>query len=288
MEKNQQSFCNPNSQIQLLKIVLNYIVHLNFVIAISAGVLASGIANVLILENYLEYGLFSFFSTLSVYNGQRVVKTNSKIKSPWLKWVAERIKFLSALSIISGLIGGHFFIRLLNDVTSIIILPIGAAAIISLYYVVGIKGRNLRELPHLKIHSIAFTWTVILVVFPILNEKLCNWQIFKFFIPAHYIYFVAVAIPFDIRDLKYDSPSQRTIPQVVGVRGAKMISIVLLILVCLVIGSIPSLSLLTPLFILAILTQIIFIAFSASKQDFYYSILIDGAIAMLGMSYLLR
>jgi len=285
---NGQGFGNPNPYIVLLKVVLKYIVHLNFVIATSAGILAAGIANFLNLTNYLQYGLFSFFSTLCVYNGQRVVKAFTKTKSPGLKWVGERVRLIMVLSIVGGLLGAYFFILLLNDITPFIILLIAAAVIISLYYVVRIGGRNLRELPHPKIHSIAFTWTVIMVVFPIVNENLNNWRVFKFFIPAHYLYFIAVAIPFDIRDLKYDLPSQKTIPQVVGVRNAKIISIILLTLMCIVMGAIPSYSLLTPLFMLAILTQITLIAFSGKKQDFYYTIFIDGAIALLGISYLAR
>ncbi|MCL6266917.1 hypothetical protein [Flagellimonas myxillae] len=257
-------------------------------IAISAGILASGIANVFNLESYLQYGFFAFFSTLCVYNGQRVVKANTETTSPWLKWVGEHTRLTIALSIISGLIGAYFFIRLLNDVMPLVLLPMGVAVIISVYYVVRMGGRNLRELPHLKIHAIAFTWTVIMVVFPIINEQLNEWEVFKFFIPAHYIYFIAVAIPFDIRDLKHDSPSQRTIPQVVGIRNAKIISIVLLVLVCALIGAISSFSLLRPLFVCAFLIQIFLIAFSSNKTDFYYSIFIDGAIAILGLSYLAK
>lgn len=188
-------------------VFLNYFVHLNFVIAIAAGTLASGIANVLNIDNKIQYGLFAFFSTLCVYNVQRLIKARRTSKSPWLKWVNEHVPLIVVISIISGLAGAYFFIRLLNDVTLLVILPIIVAVIISLYYVISIGDKNLRELPYLKVHCIAFTWTVIMVVFPIVNEQLNEWEVFKFFIPAHYLYFVAVAIPFDIRDLKYDSIS---------------------------------------------------------------------------------
>ncbi len=170
-----------------------------------------------------------------------------------------------------------------------ITILMGGAIIISFYYVVRIGSKNLRELPHLKAHLIALTWTGIIVVFPIVNENIHNWEILLVFIPVHYLYFVAVSIPFDIRDLKYDSPSQRTIPQVVGVQNAKIISIALLMLVLVSLGIVSSFSMSTPLFVFAILMQILLIAYCTEKhRDFYYTILIDGTIALLGVSYLTK
>lgn len=107
-----------------------------------------------------------------------------------------------------------------------------------------------------------------------------------FFTPANYLYFIAVAIPFDIRDLKYDSPKQRTIPQVVGVRNAKLIAVILLVLALAGIGFISNTFMLKPMIVFAILIQILLITFLPEKhQNFYCSVLIDGAIALLGISY---
>nr|WP_143404161.1 hypothetical protein [Gaetbulibacter sp. 4G1] len=158
---------------------------------------------------------------------------------------------------------------------------------ISLFYVIKIKGRSLRELPYVKIHSIALTWTLVIVSFPILNENIYDLDILLIFIPANYIYFVAVAIPFDIRDLKHDSLTQRTIPQVVGIRNSKLISILLLISTALGIGIVFPNILKTLTFVIALSTQITLIVFTTvNRQEIYYSLLIDGAIALLGISYL--
>ncbi|SNZ01175.1 hypothetical protein [Flagellimonas pacifica] len=273
----------------LFKLILTYISHLNIVIATSAGLLAAGIANIFNLDQYLSYGQFAFFSTLCVYNLQRVVKVNLETKTPWLSWVGQHRTLIILISIVSGLLGGYFFVLLLNEITPIVMMLMVGATTISFYYVVRIGSKNLRELPHLKIHLIALTWTIIIVVFPMLNENIHNWETFIIFIPAHYLYFAAVAIPFDIRDLKYDLPSQRTIPQVIGIPKAKIISILLLILVLISLGVVSSYSISTPLFVLAIIVQMLLILYSTEKRkDFYYSILIDGAIALLGVSYLIR
>ena len=42
---------------------------------------------------------------------------------------------------------------------------------------------------------------------------------------------IAVTIPFDIRDLKYDSSSLATIPQKIGVRRTKYLGLMLLVLI---------------------------------------------------------
>jgi hypothetical protein len=284
---DSKNYDNSFTQIGLFKAILKYIIYLNFVIAASACALAAGIANIFNLDNKLHYGLFGFFSTLCVYNGQRLFKAIMGKNTPWLKWVENHKILISVLSILSGLLAGYFFIELLNKLTLAITILIGGAVIISFFYVVRMGKRNIRELPHLKIHSIALTWTVIMVLFPIVNENIYNWEVLILFIPAHYIYFIAIGIPFDIRDLKYDLPTQRTIPQVVGVRKAKMISIVLLIIVSVYLGVFSPYSLLNPLFILVFLTQILLITFTTEKQkSICYATLIDGGIMLLGLSYL--
>lgn len=272
---------------QLFKIAQAYIIHLNFIIATSAGILAAGIADIFALNNYIYYGLFSFFATLCVYNSQRLFKATINPKTPWLQWVNTHKILILIISIISGLFASYFFILLLKEVTFVIVIIMIAAIVISLLYVVRVFGKNIRELPHLKIHSIALTWTFVIVAFPILNENIYNWEILIFFIPAHYLYFVGVAIPFDIRDMKHDLPTQRTIPQVVGVRNAKIISIILLILTAIGIKLVFPDIFTKLLFVLAILIQILLIACTTDKrQEIFYSGFIDGTIALLGISFL--
>lgn len=273
-------------KLNILKNILDYFIHLNIVIATSAGILATGIANIFALPNYFHYGLFSFFSTFCVYNSQRLFKATINRKTPWLKWVFKHLKIVFILSVFSGLIADYFFFRLINNIASITIILFILAIIISFFYVVSIGGNNLREFPYLKIHAIALTWTLIIVLFPIVNENIADWGTLMIFSVAHYCYFVAVAIPFDIRDLNHDAPTQRTIPQVVGMRKAKVVSILLLISTAIGIGIVFPYLLKTLPFVFAILTQIVLVAFTTlSRQEIYYSVLIDGAIALLGISY---
>lgn len=272
----------------IFKIILNYIVYLNFIISISASLLISGIAHVFGLENNIEYGIFGFCSTFCVYNSQRLFKATLETETPWLKWVNKHKKLIGSLSFLSGLLACLFFVDLLNKITILIVLLIVFTSLISFFYVVRFGHKNIRELPYLKIHSIAITWTGIIVTFPIINENINDLEIFMFFVPAHYLYFIAVTIPFDIRDLKYDLPSQRTIPQVVGIKKSKTIAIVLLIITIIALGFLSNYNFISPIFLAAIFLQIILIVLASEKRkDVYYTVFIDGIIALLGISYLM-
>ena len=145
----------------------------------------------------------------------------------------------------------------------------------------------MRELPYIKIHLIAFAWVTVLILFPTLNEGSINESIMWVSI-AHYLYFVAVAIPFDIRDLKFDKDTQKTIPQVVGMFWAKGSSLVLLIMFfVLMCWRIPAL-IVSPTFYIAVLVQFVLVVFmNESRGDLYCAGLIDGGITILGVSYFL-
>lgn len=270
----------------MLKITLEYIVYLNFIISISAGFLASGIANAFAFENYLNYGFFGFFSTLSVYNIQRLIKSKTDKKTPWLNWVHKHKVVVISISFISVILAGYFFIKILNKFTPVVFVLIAVAVLIAYYYVIRIGNKSIREMPYLKIHSIALTWTIVIILFPLVNEDALNRDILMYFIPAHYIYFIAIAIPFDIRDLKHDLLSQNTIPQIVGIKRAKIISILLLCLTIIGVGYFSSL-LLKPLFLISFIIAIVLVAFTnENRHEYYFSILLDATIALLGLSYL--
>lgn len=149
----------------------------------------------------------------------------------------------------------------------------------------------MRQIPHLKIHLISITWVVVVFLFPMINEAAVNLDLNTLFIigGAHYLYVIAVAIPFDIRDLKYDTPEQKTIPQVIGVRASKIVSMSLLGMFALIMVYFVDSQLINNKgFLVAIEIQMILVAFMNEKRsDIYCAGLIDGSIALLGLSYFL-
>ena len=256
---------------------------MNVVVSLSALLLSAGFTFYLGINNWMNYGLFSFFSTLAVYNGQRVFKSKKLNETPWLQWVSRNrvvLTFVVATATISAV---WSLLSILNfgwNTAAVLIL----SGFISVLYVIKIRGKSLREIPHLKIHLIALSWTLLLIVFPIINESIfvSAWE-YGF---MHYLLILGVTIPFDIRDLKYDSVSQKTIPQLVGVLGAKMIGVVTIFLFAVLLVQVNPSFALNPMFISAISIQILLLIFSnENRSDIYCAGLIDGAIGLLGLSY---
>ena len=253
--------------------------------ALSSGVLSAGFCFSNEIVNWFWYGLLTFLSTIAVYNGQRLFKSKSKFKTPWLSWVRKNEKSIGTGTIFSLVGSGLIFLKIWNfSWLSFIVLSV--STIISILYVVRIKGRNMRELPYLKIHLIAFTWTTVIIAFPIINENLETESLV--ILLAHYFYVLAVTIPFDIRDLKYDDKHHNTIPQTVGIRASKTLSVSLLIMFATLMLSIETSLNTNMLFFGSIIIQVLLVIFMTEKRsDFYCAGYIDGAIGLLGLSYFL-
>jgi 4-hydroxybenzoate polyprenyltransferase len=254
-------------------------------VAFSTALLASGLVFKQDNPNWWIYALLSFFATFSVYNGQRLFKSNQPVLTPWLEWVKrnERSIFLMVAS--SSIVASIFLFAILEwKRSSLLILSI--SAIFSSFYVIKIFGKNLREIPHIKIHLISLTWVLFLVVFPMLNEGMFQNVIET--TACHYIYILAVTIPFDIRDLKYDAKAQKTFPQLIGINASKALSVVLLGVFMTLLPMVQSCLLWNVWFYISVLIQIaLVIGMNENRTDLYCAGFIDGAIGLLGLSYFL-
>lgn len=248
-------------------------------------ILSAGFTFRLGVVHWVNYGFFAFFSTLAVYNGQRLFKAEQLNKTPWLNWVNQNRRALIFIVITSGIAAlACLFSVLTFNWNTFAILSISVS--ISLLYVIKVCGVNMREIPYLKIHLIAIAWTFVLIVFPIVNESLDIPALYYGF--AHYLFVIGVTIPFDIRDLKYDSTKHKTIPQVFGVTNAKVIGILSIFVFAFLMALINRSFLLNPIFFIAVTSQILLLLLtSEGRSDLYFAGLVDGAIAILGFSYFL-
>lgn len=234
------------------------------------------------INDWYWYGLFSLVATFFIYNAQRLIRISSPSATPWLSWVRSNRKGITALSILSGLIAVFLFLKLVRNPVMIYLLA--SCILISFFYVFRVRNRNLREIPYIKIILIAAVWTIVLIGFPAM-EKL-NGSSLLSYLCAHFIYVVAVTIPFDIRDLEYDKPFQRTLPQIVGVTWSKRIGVVLLFIFYGFMASLNNNLCLNPWFYAALLLQLMLILnMSTARGDLYTAGAIDGAISLLGISY---
>jgi 4-hydroxybenzoate polyprenyltransferase len=91
-------------------------------------------------------------------------------------------------------------------------------------------NKNLRKTPGLKIFIVATVWSLLIVVFPIINftDKL-DVSFLIFFVQV-LIFVIVTIFPFEIRDLNSDCKQLRTIPQIIGVKNTKVLALCLLII----------------------------------------------------------
>jgi sensor histidine kinase YesM len=270
---------------------LNTFIYGNWLVAISAGVLAACYSHAIQSDNELENGLLIGCGTLFMYNFQRLISPFPPLKphpTQRFEWTVlnKRIVWFSG---ITGLAVAAIltFVGILN-IFSVIVLIF--AVFIGFAYATPLAGlkKPLREIPYLKIHLIALVWTLCCFVFPQINRQTSEtfdpiWPFLAYF------YFLGVTIPFDMRDVLNDYQTQKTIPQILGVKKAKSLAIlVLLIFMVGVVYLVPTIRF-NYIFVTAVFYQVVAIQLikPGISSDIHYSGFIDGGIILLGLSFLL-
>jgi hypothetical protein len=269
------------------KKTINNLTFSNLYISFAAGIICSGLSYFLHYDHVFEIGLFVFSSTLSVYSFQRLVKykLEEKRESELNTWLEKTQVIQISYIFLSAFLSVYLYFFVLNAFENTKWWMF-FSILLSVLYAVKIKGKNLRDIPYLKMHLISIVWCKALLFPVLLNNDYESTNLL--FILIHYFLFIALCIPFDIRDLNYDDTSLKTLPQLVGVINSKLISIVVFLFF--VVGSIlikPDL-IAQYFYVLSIILGFIILSFASEKRKaFYYSILIDGIILLLGFSYLL-
>ncbi|HHB52674.1 MAG TPA: hypothetical protein ENK75_06525, partial [Saprospiraceae bacterium] len=196
--------------------------------------IAAGVFIVISCYNYnnsfgVTYALFTFFSTLFSYNFIRLFEgkvTYNKVSLPVLKnqsWYVPLVMLLS-------LIGMVYFIPFFDINELRILIPAFLLTFGYVFPVLRWKGQwvTFRDYPNLKVISVALTWAIVGVLFP-LYRYLDDPVVWIQFIQRFFLIFVLV-IPFDIRDLQSDAQKLNTLPQWIGVGKSIKIGLLMLLL----------------------------------------------------------
>jgi len=177
----------------------------------------------------LDFMYFIFFATVTGYNFVKyfgLAKFHHRSLASWLK-VIQIFSFVCFLGLC------YFTLRLKTE-TLLYFAVLGAItflyAIPFLPKKLFIEAGNLRAIGGLKIYVIAFVWTCVTVIIPLLNENysLDN-DVFAEAI-QRYLYVIIAMLPFEIRDMRYDSIKLSTIPQRIGISRTKTIGVLLIVL----------------------------------------------------------
>ena len=241
-----------------------------WIVTFAGAALSIGISSHFHYGNVQENGILTFLGIFLVYNHYLLTEN----KRP----ILIRIAMLVLLLITLGLA-----IQIASTLISFLIL--GLSGIIGVLYSFKIKNSALaiRDIPFLKIGLVVGVWTFVCCIFPWFNSP--TKENFSPALLLHVFYLFAIALAFDIRDIRIDSAKRKTIPQVIGVKPAK--AIVITSLVFFFIGSnlIPLIPSHKDLFILAIGTPIITLLLQKDIRPKVYGILLEMSLLMLGISY---
>lgn len=230
------------------------------------------------------------------YNMQRLVRLQKfSNRTEQIRWYLKNKWMLYTALIIGMMVSSWTFLQL----PLTLLLTFAPLALISFCYSLpilpGKKGnRAIRDIPGAKIFLIALVWTGVTWVLPI-QESGISWEAEHYLVGLErFLFILAITIPFDIRDLKYDEVTMRTIPQLLGYSKAKSLAVLLLILCA-------SIHLYVEFFLLPERTHLqhiivpIFFGLVAAivsrirpeSGDIYFTGVLDGTMLILGLILLL-
>lgn len=266
--------------------LIRFIIYSNILVSLAAGMLTFGVSTYFAFSDAPYYGWCSGMATLFLYNLQRLmrfedVKVQASDRHKWLVEHKRVIQWLCGLGA-AGALMGYLSMGVSQD-----IYLIGALTLIGFFYAYrGKRSHALRDIPYLKIYLIALVWAVVSVMWAAYREEVWNDKI-ALISGVVFLYILATTVPFDVRDLIYDSEQQKTIPQLIGKRRSKWISAMALILSAGILSASDSSFFANPLFYCAYLGMIAFIIFTDEKRsEMYFSGWIDGWILLFSAMFL--
>jgi 4-hydroxybenzoate polyprenyltransferase len=223
--------------------------------------------------------LFVYSSTLLVYNYHRTQGLNNILKSDLslrILWAIDNIRLLKTLVLLSLILSLVSAIFITSKI--IYLIPIG---LLTLGYVVpfikvGKRFFRLRDVPGIKATLIAISVSYVTCVFPLIGHLELG-QIGFFFI-------LAITIPFDIRDLKFDGHSNlKTLPIILGVKNSKLIAVVLVWFSIGLSGLIDvnysyEVVVLYAKIASAFISSAIILKSNENSSEYYYSFLVEGTM----------
>ena len=177
-----------------------------------------------------------FFATLFEYNIHRLVTVltnNEALKSEKYHWIRENLTKFYGLVFISfiGFAGSAFLVK------KEVLIALAPLAILTIFYSIPVFGNKkqlfrLRELPYLKIFLIAFVWSAVTILLPVIqSDMLFKTDHVVAILVERFFFIFAIAIPFDIRDMETDkNEGLKTIPHLINEEKAMAISYLSLLL----------------------------------------------------------
>ena len=272
-----------NNILILIQNLIKTLVYGNLIVAFSGALLSSSFVKLVSIDSYIEYGLFTFFAILGLYNYHRLSKMNALINADLKNWCLKHKTLLYALTIFS-FIGALFLVQLLIiDIETVVLLLIPTVSM-SIWYIIPIFNIRLRDIPFVKAPIVALSWTSVLIAFPLINQySLTVNDYFRIF--GFVLYFFALTIPFDIRDKHVDIKNQRTLPQLAGTTISKRVALLFLLGFYAIFAIIyEELRFSIPFLVALFFTAVLFLL-SNERRSYAFFALVDFSMAMIALAF---
>ncbi len=214
---------------------------------------------------------FIFYASITGYNFVKffeIAKFQHLSLSVWLKWI-------QIFSLICFVLMCYYALKIERNTLFYIFL----FGIITFLYAIPFlpwrrflnKNNNLRNISGLKVFLIALVWTGVTVYLPLINNNHVIGTEVVIISIQRFLLVIMLMLPFEIRDLQFDSIKLATIPQKLGVNGTKIMGTILGF-IFFILEFFKNEVFLNQLLILLIFTFItlLFIIFSKEKQGKYY------------------
>ena len=169
----------------------------------------------------------AFFATLAFYGVARLIraKDDALDEVPLFVWFRSNAKAMGAMAVVGALLA---LILLLDELIEVLV-HLWPVILPALLYVTPLRmgGRaiGLRSVPGLKSLVVAWAWAAGTVLLASSSHK---FNLEPILIPVFIGFYWAIAIAFDCRDAAVDSPSLRTLPQLLGAGTARVLALMLL------------------------------------------------------------
>lgn len=210
-----------------LKSILNFYISSSIHVALAVTSLA--VVTMLNFEINLDFkiSLFIFCATITGYN---IVKYAGIAGLHHLS-LTKNLRLIQIFSLFVFL----FLIYIIFLLSWKVIVFSAIMGICTLLYVFPFfgRGRNLRTLAGVKIYIIAFVWSGVTVLLPLIGKtELLQWDVL-IEILQRFLFVFTLTLPFEIRDLQFDMANLKTVAQIFGVGRTKIIGVLCLLAILL-------------------------------------------------------
>lgn len=208
----------------VLKSIFKFYIHSSIHVALSVG--AFTVLRLMEMRLELQFNLLAFIFLASV-SGYNFVKYAGVAKLHH-RGLTKQLRSIQLFSAIAFFLMMYYLFQLKCES----VLLVFSLAFINFVYAFPIfkNGRSLRNSSGLKVFVIALVWSSSIVFLPVIEfeikmNSLVTWQFLQ-----QMLMMIALMIPFEIRDFRFDDQDLKTLPQIFGIWKTKLLGVLLLFL----------------------------------------------------------